>query len=439
MRRQARVRAIAVAVAMAALVASPVVPTAAASQLSSLRKVFANDLNAGGGSNGALVVDMNTGKTLYSYRPRTGRLPASNEKIYTTSTALLRFGADARLQSTIDGVGSLAAGGAFDGSLYLRGGGDPSFGSTSFDNYYYGRNVTRATIQSLVKQLVQRGIKSINGDVYGDASYLDAAKGTAPYDFQASFDLGSPLSALDYNRGWTDLYGNYFQANPPLYAAQQLVLALRAAGVKVPKNRAFTGKTPTGAPVLASVDSPPMSTMIALTNTPSDNFFAETLIKDLGARFGGRGSTGAGAAVVRAEVASKFAIHPRIYDGSGLSYSDSSSPLDIVTVLEKMASDTDFVDSLAISGETGTLRDEMVGTNAQGECRAKTGTLNAVSNLSGYCLARDGHTLVFSILQNYVDPNTEHPLQNLMAEALVRYDGKTPAAAPAPPVAAPGA
>ena len=274
---------------MAALVASPVVPTAAASQLSSLRKVFANDLNAGGGSNGALVVDMNTGKTLYSYRPRTGRLPASNEKIYTTSTALLRFGADARLQSTIDGVGSLAAGGAFDGSLYLRGGGDPSFGSTSFDNYYYGRNVTRATIQSLVKQLVQRGIKSINGDVYGDASYLDAAKGTAPYDFQASFDLGSPLSALDYNRGWTDLYGNYFQANPPLYAAQQLVLALRAAGVKVPKNRAFTGKTPTGAPVLASVDSPPMSTMIALTNTPSDNFFAETLIKDLGARFGGRG------------------------------------------------------------------------------------------------------------------------------------------------------
>ena len=424
---------------MAALVASPVVPTAAASQLSSLRKVFANDLNAGGGSNGALVVDMNTGKTLYSYRPRTGRLPASNEKIYTTSTALLRFGADARLQSTIDGVGSLAAGGAFDGSLYLRGGGDPSFGSTSFDNYYYGRNVTRATIQSLVKQLVQRGIKSVDGDVYGDASYLDAAKGTAPYDFQASFDLGSPLSALDYNRGWTDLYGNYFQANPPLYAAQQLVLALRAAGVKVPKNRAFTGKTPTGAPVLASVDSPPMSTMIALTNTPSDNFFAETLIKDLGARFGGRGSTAAGAAVVRAEVASKFAIHPRIYDGSGLSYSDSSSPLDIVTVLEKMASDTDFVDSLAISGETGTLRDEMVGTNAQGECRAKTGTLNAVSNLSGYCLARDGHTLVFSILQNYVDPNTEHPLQNLMAEALVRYDGKTPAAAPAPPVAAPGA
>ena len=417
-----RLTVVAIVVAVA-LTAGPAVEAAAASQLSALRKAFATNLNAGGGANGALVVDMNTGKTLYSYRARTGRMPASNEKIYTTSTALLRFGPAAELQTAIYGVGSLASNGTFDGSLYLRGGGDPSFGSRSFDNYFYGRNVTHATMQSLVAQLVKRGIKRIKGYVYGDASYLDGAQGTAPYHFQASFDLGSPLSALDYNRGWTDLYGSYFQANPPLYAAQELVLALRAARIKVARNRAFTAKTPIGAPTLASVDSPPISTLIALTNTPSDNLFAETLIKDLGASFGGRGSTAAGAAVVRAEVASRFGVHPKIYDGSGLSRHDSSTPLDIVTVLEQMASDTDFVDSLAIAGETGTLQDEMVGTNAQGQCRGKTGTLHDVSALSGYCLARDGHTRVFSILQNYVDPYSEHPLQDLMAEALVRYDG----------------
>jgi D-alanyl-D-alanine carboxypeptidase/D-alanyl-D-alanine-endopeptidase (penicillin-binding protein 4) len=285
-------------------------------------------------------------------------------------------------------------------------------------------------MESLVAQLVQHGIKSVTGDVYGDASYLDAARGTAPYDFKASFDLGSPLSALDYNRGWLDDSGNYFQTNPPLYAAQQLVLDLRAAGIKVPKNHAFTGTTPAGAETLASVSSPPMSTMIQLTNTPSDNFFAETLIKDLGARFGGRGSTAAGAAVVRAEVASVFGIDPKIYDGSGLSYSDSSSPADIVTALEKMASNQDFVDSLAIAGETGTLENEMVGTDAQGQCRGKTGTLAAVSNLSGYCRARNGNTLVFSILQNYVNPDVEHGLQDKMAEALVRYDAPAPASAP---------
>ena len=424
MRRQSRVRAIAVALAMAAtLLAGPGARIAAGSQLSSLRRVLANNLNAGGGVNGALVVDMNTGQTLYAYHPLTGRMPASNEKLYTTSTALLRFGPAAQLQTTVYGVGSLASDGTFDGSLYLHGGGDPSFGSDTFDNFVYGKGVTSATMQSLVAQLVARGIKSVDGYVYGDASYFDSAQGTQPYHFQASGDLGSPLSALDYNRGWSDLYGDYFQADPPLYAAQHLVLALRAAGVKVPKDRAFTQKTPIGAEMLASVQSPPMSTLIALTNTPSDNFFAETLLKDLGAQFGGRGSTAAGAAVVRAEVASQFGIDPLIYDGSGLSRSDRSSPLDIVTLLEKMAGNTDFVDSLAIAGETGTLQHEMVGTNAQGQCRGKTGTLRDVSALSGYCLARDGHTLVFSILQNYVYPDGEHPLQDKMCEALVRYDG----------------
>jgi D-alanyl-D-alanine carboxypeptidase/D-alanyl-D-alanine-endopeptidase (penicillin-binding protein 4) len=403
----------------AALLAGP----AAASQVSSLRKVFSRELNAGGGSNGALVVDMNTGQTLYSYKASVGRLPASNEKIYTTSTALLRFGPTATLPTTIYGAGTLGPDGTFTGDLYLQGGGDPSFGSNTFDSYIYGRGVIHATMQSLVAQLVEHGIRSVDGKVYGDASFLDSAQGTAPYGFRVSFDLGSPLSGLLYNRGWSDLTGLHFQGSPPLYAAQALVLALRAAKVKVPRNRASTGLTPAGAQPLATVSSPPMAQLVALTNTPSDNLFAETLIKDLGARFGGRGSTAAGAAVVRAEVAAQFGIHPKIYDGSGLSYSDRTSPSDIVTALEKMAANQDFVNSLAVAGETGTLQHEMVGTNAQGQCRGKTGTLASVSALSGYCRARDGHVLVFSILQNFVSPNNEHGLQNLMAEALVRYNG----------------
>jgi D-alanyl-D-alanine carboxypeptidase/D-alanyl-D-alanine-endopeptidase (penicillin-binding protein 4) len=415
-------RVLAVAVAVA-LLTGPAVDRAAASPLSALRRVWSHSINAGGGSNGALVEDLNTGQTLYSYKAAVGRIPASNEKIYTTSTALLRFGPAATLPTTIEGVGTLQSDGTFAGSVYLRGGGDPSFGSTSYVDRIYGPGVVHATMQSLVAQLVERGIKSVTGTVFGDASFLDSAQGTAPYGFKVSFDLGSPLSGLLYNRGWTDNTGLHFQGNPPRYAAQQLVLALRAAHIKVPSNQSGTGTTPPGAQTLASVSSPPISQLIALTNTPSDNLFAETLIKDLGASFGGRGSTAAGAAVVRAEVASQFGVHPRIYDGSGLSYSDSSTPLDLVTALAKMAGNRDFVSSLAIAGRTGTLQDEMVGTVAQGQCHAKTGTLISVSNLSGYCHARDGHTLVFSILQNYVNPATEHPLQNAMAESLVRYSG----------------
>jgi serine-type D-Ala-D-Ala carboxypeptidase/endopeptidase (penicillin-binding protein 4) len=185
-----------------------------------------------------------------------------------------------------------------------------------------------------------------------------------------------------------------------------------------------TGRTPAGATVLASVQSPPILTLIALTNAPSDNYFAETLLKDIGARLGGAGTTAAGAAVVRAEMQSQFGITPRLNDGSGLSRYDSTSPAQVVTVLEAMANNRAFVDSLAVGGETGTLQHEMNGTVAQGNCRGKTGTLHDVANLVGYCLARDGHTLAFAFMANGLgNPTLGHEIEANMAVSLAKYDG----------------
>ena len=61
-----------------------------------------------------------------------------------------------------------------------------------------------------------------------------------------------------------------------------------------------------------------------------------------------------------------------------------------------------FRKSLPLAGREGTLADRMRGTAAEGDCRAKTGTLNAVSALSGYCHAGGG-TVAFSILMNSVN------------------------------------
>jgi D-alanyl-D-alanine carboxypeptidase/D-alanyl-D-alanine-endopeptidase (penicillin-binding protein 4) len=171
------------------------------------------------------------------------------------------------------------------------------------------------------------------------------------------------------------------------------------------------------------VSSPSIAALIALTNAPSDNFFAETLIKDVGARFGAGGTTQAGAAVVRAQMATSFGIHPRLNDGSGLSRSDLTTPVQVVTLLKAMGTTTPFTGSLAVAGETGTLQDEMKGTYAQGRCRGKTGTLHDVSNIVGYCLARDGHTLAFALMMNGIYPDYAHPIQNRMQIALARYDG----------------
>jgi D-alanyl-D-alanine carboxypeptidase/D-alanyl-D-alanine-endopeptidase (penicillin-binding protein 4) len=65
----------------------------------------------------------------------------------------------------------------------------------------------------------------------------------------------------------------------------------------------------------------------------------------------------------------------------------------------------------------------MNGTYAQGRCHGKTGTLHDVSNLVGYCHARDGHTLAFALLMNGIVPDFAHPIQDNMVDAVARYGG----------------
>jgi serine-type D-Ala-D-Ala carboxypeptidase/endopeptidase (penicillin-binding protein 4) len=374
-----------------------------------------------GSYSGADVVDLTTGQVLYQHNANTGRLPASVEKLYTTTTALERFGPSATLTTSILGTGGLQ-GSTYTGTLYLRGGGDPTFGSASFDRANYG---TGATMQQLVANFVQStGVRAFRGNVVGDESFLDSVRGTPATGGQPAVEVEGELSALAYDRGWESASGTTYIPHPAVQAGQQLVSALRAAGVKVPRTTKVTaGPTPPGAAALAAVASPTIATLIALTNTPSDNFFAEMLIKDLGARFGGAGTTAAGARVVESQMATSFSIHPRLDDGSGLSRYDLTSPVQVVTLLRAMAGDPRFTASLAMAGETGTLQDEMRGTYAQGRCRGKTGTLHDVSNLVGYCHAKDGHTLAFAFLMNGIYPDYAHPIQDRMGVAVAKYSG----------------
>jgi serine-type D-Ala-D-Ala carboxypeptidase/endopeptidase (penicillin-binding protein 4) len=379
-------------------------------------------LRSAHGRSGAYVLDMTAGKVLFASSARTPRLPASVEKVYTTSTALMRFGSATRLSTSVLGVGSFDSAGGWHGTLYLKGGGDPTFGSASFDRYAYGSG---ATMQQLVSNLVRRtGIKSVSGRIVGDESRFDSFRGTPPYGFRASTDVEGLLSGLAYNRGLANQAGTAFQNRPALFATQQFSSTLRSAGVKVPaRTRIYTGIAPGSAQPLAVVHSPTIASLIRLTNTPSDNFFAEMLLKGVGASFGGTGSTAAGAAVVRSQLAG-FGIHPKLVDGSGLSRSDLTSPRQVVTVLQRMATNPAFVNSLAIGGQTGTLQFEMRGTAAQRNCIGKTGTLHDVANLAGYCTARDGHKLAFAFLMNNLaDPARGHAIEARMAAALARYGG----------------
>jgi serine-type D-Ala-D-Ala carboxypeptidase/endopeptidase (penicillin-binding protein 4) len=385
-----------------------------------LVKSLAVGMRQAGVYSGADVVDLTTGATLYSHNASTPRLPASVQKLYTTTTALSLYGAGARLKTSVLAVGS-TNGGTFTGTLYLRGGGDPTFGSASFDQSSYG---TGSSVQQLATNLRGAGINRISGRIVADGSWFDSDKGTPATGNQPSIDVEGELAGLDYNRGWANSSGTVFYPNPVLEAGLQLRAALRADGIKLARGLPVsTGTTPGAATTLTSVSSPTIAKLIDLTNTPSDNFFAETLLKDLGAKFGSGGTTPAGAAVVRTQVASSFGVHPRFDDGSGLSRYDRTTPAQVIALLRTMADNAAFTSSLAIAGETGTLADEMNDTYAQGRCRGKTGTLHDASNVVGYCTARNGHTIAYALLMNGIVPDYAHPIQDRMQVAIARYDG----------------
>jgi D-alanyl-D-alanine carboxypeptidase/D-alanyl-D-alanine-endopeptidase (penicillin-binding protein 4) len=407
--------------AVAAKPRVPAVAKAARSQQASLSSALSKGMRSAGRHSGALVLDLSTGQTLFSAAANTPRLPASVEKLYTTSTALLKFGATKTLTTSIYGDGTFDNG-KWTGTLYIKGGGDPTFGSAAFDHFAYGGG---ATMQRLAANLIRTtGIRSLQGRVIGDESYFDSLRGTPATGYGFSTDVEGSLSGLVYNRGLIN-QGRAYVLHPAQFAAQQFVSALQAAGVKVPAHTSTTaGRVPPGTGLITQVNSPAMATLIKLTNTPSDNFFAETLLKGIGARYGGAGTTAAGAAVVRSTLASRFGIHPRLNDGSGLSRSDFTTPRDIVTLLRQQQTNVPFVSSLAIAGETGTLVDEMKGTIAQGKCEGKTGTLHDAANLVGYCTAADGHTLAFAFLINSVgNPDASHLLEASMAVSVAKYNG----------------
>jgi serine-type D-Ala-D-Ala carboxypeptidase/endopeptidase (penicillin-binding protein 4) len=407
------------------LAVTALAPAAAAASggLAELQSHLTRQLSLAGSADGAYVYDLTSKQALFSERASVMRPPASVEKLYTATTALELMGPTARLDTTVYGVGHLAPGGVWEGSIYLRGGGDPTFGTASFIHSHYGG--VGATVQALVSQLVKTdGIHRITGSIDGDESYFDSLRGEPSSDYQWDPFLEGTLSGLAFNRGETGPSGSPPTSHAPAaFAARALWGLLKAAGVKIGSGSG-AATTPAGATQLAQVPSPTLQQLLELMLPPSDNFFAETLVKDLGARYGGAGTTAAGAQVVMKTVASALGIHPHVLDGSGLSEEDRTSPYQVADLLTELAPTSIGAvlrSSLAVAGHTGTLELRMRGTRASSNCQGKTGTLTGVSNLVGYCQAADGHTLAFAIFTDGIPTETAHTFQDNMTITLADY------------------
>lgn len=157
-------------------------------------------LRTAGPHSGVYVYDLTTHSTVFSVRSGVGRPPASLEKLYTSAALLIKYGPDARLRTRVLGTGSLAANGLWRGSLYLEGGGDPTFGSAAFNRVWFGGE--GSTASSLAGQIAAHGIRRVSGELIGDATAFDALRGGPSSKFGPDLsDLGGQLSALTYNHG----------------------------------------------------------------------------------------------------------------------------------------------------------------------------------------------------------------------------------------------
>jgi D-alanyl-D-alanine carboxypeptidase/D-alanyl-D-alanine-endopeptidase (penicillin-binding protein 4) len=402
--------------ALVALLAAAGLAAAAPAQ-ADLPSSLGRQMRLAGSHSGAYVVNLTEGTVDFAWRAGRQRILASNAKLFTTGAALARFGAEGTLGTEVLGTGALEDAGVWRGNLYLRGGGDPTFGSRRFATRSYGSG---ATVEQLAALLEAAGIRRVTGRIVGDESRHDSLRGGPDSGYRVSIWVG-PLSALSYNRGLADEGGRGFQVNPPAFAAARLDAALEARGVRV-RLKARSGPSPADAQTLASVDSPPMGTLVRLTNKTSDNFFAELLAKDLAMQARGRGTTALGARVA-AGFARRLGARARLVDGSGLSRGNRASPYRIVRLLSAL-SERDgfeaFYASLPVAGRDGTLADRMRRGPARGRCRAKTGTLSDVSALSGYCEARSGDLYAFSVLMNGVYPSAARRVQDRIAQAIAR-------------------
>jgi D-alanyl-D-alanine carboxypeptidase/D-alanyl-D-alanine-endopeptidase (penicillin-binding protein 4) len=387
---------------------SPALARAAASDRinrSQLRRKLKRLARRAPGSSGFYVYDAGARnrRVLFDRKEGKQRKLASNTKLFTTAAALDRLGADGRIETVVQARGRRNGNGRLDGDLFLVGGGDPTLG--------------RSEMRKLATEVERSGVSRVKGRILADDTVFDRRRGVPDSGFGPSPYI-APLSGLVYR-------GSTYSGDPATEAARAMKGALKKRGVKV-TGGVKIGSTPrrlTARRPLASVSSPTIAAIAEATNKPSNNFYAEMLLKRLWAKGGRRGTTRGGAKASERFAHSQGAKISQL-DGSGLSDGNRSDPRSVVRLLVAMLdhrAGRAFYGSLPTAGREGTLDERMEGTAAAGRCRAKTGTITGVSALSGYCNSGRGR-VVFSLLMNGVGSyEAARRIQDEMTIEIARY------------------
>lgn len=150
---------------------------------------------------GIHAVNLKSGRVLFELHANEQFTPASNTKLFSTALAMERLGPAHRFTTTIRAAQAPDANGVIHGDLRLVGGGDPTLSGRA---YPYQKDAERASplepIEQLARQLADRGVREVRGDIVGD----DRLYVWAPYPEgwtldDSIWDYGAPVSALPFN------------------------------------------------------------------------------------------------------------------------------------------------------------------------------------------------------------------------------------------------
>ncbi|MDQ6697323.1 MAG: D-alanyl-D-alanine carboxypeptidase/D-alanyl-D-alanine-endopeptidase, partial [Actinomycetota bacterium] len=369
--------------------------------------------------------------------------PASNNKLITAVAALDQLGPNARLQTELVAASGMVNG-EVHGDAYLVGGGDPVLGTADYADHFQERSRVATSLESFADRLTKAGLKQITGRLLGDESRYDALRAVSswPARFSTQNESG-PLSALSVNDDYAAFPATQAEGasisgtratDPPSFAAQTLGDLLVARGVRV-EGGYGAGTAPKGTKRVGAIDSPPMRSLVQELLTESDNQTAELLTKELGHVKGRAGSTAAGVAVLNG-VLRRLGLPlagVAVTDGSGLDDGDRASCPFLAALLVHAGRHSPVGDGLPVAGRSGTLANRFVTGPARGRLRAKTGTLNDVTALSGFVDTQPGATLTFSYIASGRTVTTALVrIQEDLGNALVRYPEGPPLAALGP-------
>ena len=347
---------------------------------------------------GLMVYDLTADSTLYTYNHRQMLRPASCMKLVTSITALDALGPNYEYQTRLFYTGEII-GRTLVGNIYCVGGFDPM--------------ITQEDVITLASSIRQLGVDSIRGLIVADRSMKES---------------------LDYGEGWC-----WDDENPiliPLTIGRKdnftstLAEEIARLGVNLEKVELMQGRKPAQAKMI-DVCCHSIKQVLQRMMKDSDNFYAESMFYQTAASTGHHPATAVDARNITKKLINRLGLDAnryRIADGSGLSLYNYVT-VELLVKLLRHAWRTPSIakalmPALPVAGVDGTLKSRMQNTLAQGNVRAKTGTLTGISSLAGYCTAPNGHELAFAIInQGILDKTTGKAFQDRVCQVLCGETG----------------